>query len=112
MRRFVTLAVVLMCAVVLAAPLQAGDQITLSWVAGGAGGGWYSMAGGIATIIKEADPDIVKYGQEIGLEIRARARDREGMIRAVEAGCNGMTINWPDWLTEYLKNKESKQICH
>jgi TRAP transporter TAXI family solute receptor len=59
MRRFVTLAVVLMCAVALTAPLQAGDQITLSWVAGGAGGGWYSMAGGIATIIKEADPDIV-----------------------------------------------------
>jgi TRAP-type uncharacterized transport system substrate-binding protein len=59
MRRFVTLVVVLVSAVVLAAPLQAGDQVTLSWVAGGAGGGWYSMAGGIATIIKEADPDIV-----------------------------------------------------
>jgi TRAP transporter TAXI family solute receptor len=59
MRRFITLAVVWVSAVVLAAPLQAGDQITLSWVSGGAGGGWYSMAGGIATIIKEADPDIV-----------------------------------------------------
>ncbi len=40
-------------------PAQAGEQITLSWTAGGAGGGWYGMAGGIAAIIKEADPDIV-----------------------------------------------------
>jgi uncharacterized protein len=41
-----------------ALPLQA-EQVTLTWTAGGAGGGWYSIAGGIATIIKEADPDIV-----------------------------------------------------
>lgn len=60
--------------------------------------------------VPETDPDVVKYGQEIGLEIRAAAiRDREGMLRALEAGCNGMTINWPDWLIEYLKSKESKQ---
>ena len=39
-------------------PLQA-QQVTLTWTAGGAGGGWYSIAGGIATIIKEADADIV-----------------------------------------------------
>jgi TRAP transporter TAXI family solute receptor len=41
-----------------ALPLQA-QQVTLTWTAGGAGGGWYSIAGGIATIVKEADPDIV-----------------------------------------------------
>jgi hypothetical protein len=56
------------CAKVLAAvcslvflaalPLQA-QQVTLTWTAGGAGGGWYSIAGGIAAIVKEADPDIV-----------------------------------------------------
>lgn len=39
-------------------PVQA-EQETLTWTSGGAGGGWYSIAGGIATIIKEADPDIV-----------------------------------------------------
>jgi len=39
-------------------PLQA-QQVTLTWTAGGAGGGWYSIAGGIATIVKEADPDIM-----------------------------------------------------
>jgi TRAP transporter TAXI family solute receptor len=39
-------------------PLHAADPVTLTWTAGGAGGGWYSIAGGIATIIKEADADI------------------------------------------------------
>ena len=42
-----------------ALPLQAADQVTLTWTAGGAGGGWYGMAGGIATIINQAAPDIV-----------------------------------------------------
>jgi uncharacterized protein len=41
-----------------ALPLHAGEPVTLTWTAGGAGGGWYSIAGGIATIIKEADPDL------------------------------------------------------
>ncbi len=51
---------VAVCALVVMAalPLQA-QQVTLTWTAGGAGGGWYSIAGGIAVIIKEADPDIV-----------------------------------------------------
>jgi hypothetical protein len=52
------LAAVGLIMVVAALPLQA-QQITLTWTAGGAGGGWYSIAGGIATIVKEADPDIV-----------------------------------------------------
>jgi TRAP-type uncharacterized transport system substrate-binding protein len=51
-------AVVCSFLVFAALPLQA-EQVTLTWTAGGAGGGWYSIAGGIATIIKEADPDIV-----------------------------------------------------
>jgi glycerophosphoryl diester phosphodiesterase len=24
------------------------------------------------------------------------------MVAAAELGCNGMTINWPDWLLEYV----------
>ena len=60
MRRCVALAAVVLSVMGIAAfPLQAGEQITLTWTAGGAGGGWYSIAGGIATIVKEADPDIV-----------------------------------------------------
>ena len=40
--------------------VQAGDkQVTLVWTAGGAGGGWYGMAGGIAAIVNQADPNIV-----------------------------------------------------
>jgi TRAP transporter TAXI family solute receptor len=57
-RSFGILAAVGLFMVFAALPLQA-QQITLTWTAGGAGGGWYSIAGGIATIIKEADPDIV-----------------------------------------------------
>jgi hypothetical protein len=42
----------------LSSAVQA-DQVTLSWTAGGAGGGWYQMAGGISAIINQADPNIV-----------------------------------------------------
>ncbi|MBW1647013.1 MAG: TAXI family TRAP transporter solute-binding subunit [Deltaproteobacteria bacterium] len=44
---------------ITALPLQAADQVTLTWTAGGAGGGWYGMAGGIATVVNQANPDIV-----------------------------------------------------
>ncbi len=55
----------------------------------------------------DIEPEVVKYGQKIGLEIRAAAiRDRDGMAKAVEAECNGMTINWPDWLIEYMKSRK------
>lgn len=43
----------------MAGPAFSKSQTTLTWVAGSAGGGWYGMAGGMATIIKEAYPDIV-----------------------------------------------------
>lgn len=33
--------------------------VTLSWVAGGVGGGWYVQAGGIARLITEKEPNIV-----------------------------------------------------
>lgn len=52
-------AVVLVSLVLWAAvPAHAAGPVTLTWTAGGAGGGWYTIAGGIATIIKEADPDL------------------------------------------------------
>lgn len=64
---------------------------------------------GFAQVINmahESNPEVVKYGHELGLEIRSSAiRDRDAMIRAVETGCNGMTINWPDWLMEYMKGR-------
>ncbi|HBF42468.1 MAG TPA: hypothetical protein DDW42_02335, partial [Desulfobacteraceae bacterium] len=37
----------------------AGKQITLTWTAGGLGGGWYGMAGGFANIIHSVDKNII-----------------------------------------------------
>jgi len=60
----------------------------------------------VINMAHESDPEVVKYGHELGLEIRSSAiRDRDAMVRAVETGCNGMTINWPDWLMEYMKER-------
>ena len=44
------------------APVSAADTLkptTLSWVAGGVGGGWYVQAGGIARMITEKEPRII-----------------------------------------------------
>jgi TRAP transporter TAXI family solute receptor len=44
-----------------AAPAGATDEIkvaTYTWVAGGMGGGWYTMAGGFARLINEKEPKI------------------------------------------------------
>lgn len=50
----------LVAALALAVALPAGaQQVTLTWTAGGAGGGWYAIAGGLATIINEAEPNIM-----------------------------------------------------
>lgn len=46
----------------LAAPSTAADALektTLTWVAGGVGGGWYVQAGGIARVIAEKEPKLV-----------------------------------------------------
>ena len=37
---------------------MAADPITLVWTAGGVGGGWYTVAAGIAELVKEANPEI------------------------------------------------------
>ena len=44
-----------------AAPAGATDEIkaaTYTWVAGGMGGGWYTMAGGFARLVNEKEPKI------------------------------------------------------
>ena len=47
--------------------------------------------------------ELVDLAHECGIEARSSGiRNREQMIEAVEIGCNGMTINWPDWLMEYV----------
>lgn len=52
------MAIVCMALLVTAGAAMAG-QTTLTWTAGGSGGGWYSMAGGMSNIIKEIHPDII-----------------------------------------------------
>ena len=37
---------------------MAATPITLVWSAGGVGGGWYTVAAGIAELVKEAAPEI------------------------------------------------------
>ncbi len=48
-------------AAALALPALGGTaqaQATLEWVAGSLGGGWYTMAAGLASLIREENPDI------------------------------------------------------
>ena len=33
--------------------------VTMTWVAGGVGGGWYVQAGGIARMIAESEPNLI-----------------------------------------------------
>jgi uncharacterized protein len=35
------------------------EQVNLSWMAGTVGGGWYTIAAGISTVIQEADPELI-----------------------------------------------------
>jgi glycerophosphoryl diester phosphodiesterase len=52
------------------------------------------------------DPALVALANELGMETRCSGiKNRDQMIEAVNAGCNGMTINWPDWLLEYVEQK-------
>ena len=48
--------------------------------------------------------ELVDLAHSLGMEARSSGiRNREQMVEAAELGCNGMTINWPDWLMEYVK---------
>ena len=44
----------------LAAPFirTASAQTTIEWVAGSVGGGWYTMAAGLSSLIREENPDL------------------------------------------------------
>jgi glycerophosphoryl diester phosphodiesterase len=50
------------------------------------------------------DPELVALANKLGMTTRSSGiRTRQQMTEAVDAGCNGMTINWPDWLVEYVR---------
>jgi glycerophosphoryl diester phosphodiesterase len=47
--------------------------------------------------------ELVDLAHRLGLEARSSGiKNRQQMIEAVDIGCNGMTINWPDWLLEHI----------
>lgn len=46
---------------------------------------------------------LVRFAHSMGLEARSSGiSSREEMVAAAEIGCNGMTINWPDWLIRFV----------
>ena len=47
--------------------------------------------------------ELVDVAHRCGIEARSSGiRNHDEMVEAVECGCNGMTINWPDWLLSYI----------
>jgi glycerophosphoryl diester phosphodiesterase len=49
---------------------------------------------------------LVDLAHALGIEARSSGiANRQQMIEAAEIGCNGMTINWPDWLMEYVRDR-------
>lgn len=55
----ITIAFLLMPAVSMAQDYKVDKSTTLTWTAGGVGGGWYVQAGGIARLIAEKEPNLV-----------------------------------------------------
>lgn len=54
--------------------------------------------------------ELVELAHSLGIEARSSGiSSREKMIAAVELGCNGMTINWPDWLMDYVRGLGGEQ---
>ena len=52
--------------------------------------------------------NLVDLAHSLGIEARSSGiATREQMIEAAEMGCNGMTINWPDWLMDYVRDRIS-----
>lgn len=63
-RLFKTLSLLAMTAFIVCgmATLTAAEELqstTMTWVAGGVGGGWYAQAGGLARLITEKEPKII-----------------------------------------------------
>jgi glycerophosphoryl diester phosphodiesterase len=49
---------------------------------------------------------LVDLAHSLGMEARSSGiANRRQMIEAAELGCNGMTINWPDWLIDYVRTR-------
>ena len=54
----VTLVIFSVSSCIFAQNFEVNEPVTLTWVAGGVGGGWYTQAGGIAELITKKEPKI------------------------------------------------------
>jgi TRAP transporter TAXI family solute receptor len=57
-RKVVFWATAVFCVFTLLTSPAHAAKVRLTWTAGGTGGGWFVMAGGVAKIVQEKDPDI------------------------------------------------------
>ena len=65
---------------------------------------------GIDEICPEAhlcNAEIVRKWHHMGFNVRAwGVYNEDSMKQAYEAGCDGMTVNFPDKLTDYITNNK------
>ncbi len=70
-----------------------------------------ALAMGLTQLCPRADvltPELVRRLHELGLAVRAwGVSDEALMCRVVEAGADGMTVNFPDKLLAYLQERQS-----
>tara|TARA_B100000809_G_scaffold265526_1_gene324637 strand:+ start:2583 stop:3320 length:738 start_codon:yes stop_codon:yes gene_type:complete len=58
---------------------------------------------GVSLYVNIITRDWVNTAHDAGLEVRCWGiQSRQDMERGVATGCNGMTINWPDWLQQWV----------
>ncbi len=58
---------------------------------------------GISLYVEVITREWVRAAHDAGLEVRCWGiRTRQDMERGARSGCNGMTINWPDWLQQWV----------
>jgi len=51
-------------------------------------------------LAREVTPKRVAEAHQHITEVRAHSvKNKQDMMRVIESSCNGLTLNWPDWLT-------------
>jgi glycerophosphoryl diester phosphodiesterase len=88
------------------APVTRLDEVGPRAIEEAAGHG-YAM---VALASFNHSKSLVDLAHALGLEARSSGiADRAQMVEAAEIGCNGMTINWPDWLMGYVRDRTGSE---
>ena len=62
---------------------------------------------GVSLYVEVITGDWVIAAHAVGLEVRCWGiNTRDDMEHGAATGCNGMTINWPDWLQQWVAPTE------